>query len=120
MNRIWILFFAAACGVVGYAVDNPSFEGGFDNWTAGRNMSIDGEVFHSGRASAKVVVADPLKDEIYLSRTLPVIGGAGYAASCWIRTENVELAKCRDTSVGAGMIIEWADAGGSYIGWRDG
>lgn len=117
LKRTWIMFFTAVCAVVVHAVDNPSFEGGFDNWTAGKNMSIDGEVFHSGGAAAKVVVDDPLKDEVYLSRTLPIIGGAGYAASCWIRTENVELSKCRDTSVGAGMIIEWADADGRYIGW---
>ena len=111
------LFLATACAVVVHAIDNPSFESGFDNWKSGMNMSIDSVVFHSGSASAKVAVADPLKDDVYLSRTLPVVGGAGYAASCWIRTENVKLATCRDTSVGAGMIVEWADADGRYIGW---
>lgn len=116
-GRMWILLLATACAAAGHAFDNLSFEDGFNGWKAADNMSIDVKVFHSGWVSAKVVVADPLKDEIYLSRTLPVTGGAGYAASCWIRTKNVELAKCRDTSVGAGMIIEWADAGGRYIGW---
>ena len=104
---------AVVCGAAG----NMSFESGFDGWSAGTNMSIDRAVFHSGENSAKVVVKDPLKDTVYLSRRIPVTGGAAYAASCWIRTEGVELATCRDTSVGAGMIIEWADAQGKYIGW---
>ena len=99
------------------AVENGSFEDGFEGWTAAPNIVIDTKNSHSGGKSACIVVQDAKRDEIYLTRRIPVLGGARYEASCYLRTENVQPAECRDTPVGAGMIIEWADENGAYLGW---
>ena len=99
------------------AVENTSFEEGLAGWRPAANVSIDDAVAHTGARSVRIIVKDPKTENVYVMRTVPVMGGARYRAACFVRTEDVKAAEGRDTSVGAGMIIEWADARGTYIGW---
>ena len=97
------------------AVSNPGFEEGFVGWSAARNMSVDASVAHDGGKSARVTVADPMKDPVYLTRMIPVVGGAQYTAACFVKTENVREAPGRNSSVGAGLIVEWCDKKGKWM-----
>ena len=94
-----------------------SFEDGLAGWSQASNIVIDAAVAHKGKRSVSLTVKDPKKENVYVIRSLPVEGGARYAASCYVKTEDVRTAEGRDTSVGAGMIIEWADEKGTYLGW---
>ena len=94
-----------------------SFEDGLDGWAQASNVVIDASVAHTGERSVRLAVKDPKTENVYVSRSLPVEGGARYAASCYVKTEDVRAAEGKDTSVGAGMIVEWADAKGTYLGW---
>ena len=99
------------------AVENPSFEVGLEGWGKAPNVSIDAAVAHSGTKSACIVVGDPKTENVYITRSVPIEGGCRYRAECFVRTENVRTAEGKDSSVGAGMIIEWADEKGTYLGW---
>ena len=94
-----------------------SFEEGLAGWSQASNVVIDAAVAHTGGQSVRLTVKDPKTENVYVSRSLPIEGGARYAASCYVKTEGVQAAEGRDTSVGAGMIVEWADEKGTYIGW---
>ena len=94
-----------------------SFEDGLAGWSQASNIVIDAAVAHTGKRSVCLSVKDPKKENVYVIRSLPIEGGARYAASCYVKTENVRTAEGRDTSVGAGMIVEWADEKGTYLGW---
>ena len=94
-----------------------SFEEGLSGWSQASNVVIDVAVAHTGERSACLTVKNPKTENVYITRSLPVESGARYAASCYVKTENVRAAEGRDTSVGAGMIVEWTDEKGTYIGW---
>ena len=94
-----------------------SFEDGLGGWSQASNVVIDASAAHAGERSVRLIVKDPKTENVYVSRSLPVEGGARYAASCYVKTEDVRAAEGKDTSVGAGMIVEWADAKGAYLGW---
>ena len=94
-----------------------SFEEGLSGWSQASNVVIDAAVAHTGERSACLTVKNPKTENVYITRSLPVEGGARYAATCYVKTENVRAAEGRDTPVGAGMIVEWTDEKGTYIGW---
>ena len=118
MKRIALnLVVAALLQGIGAAVENPSFEAGLEGWGKAPNVSIDAAVAHLGTKSACIVVGDPKTENVYITRSVPIEGGCRYRAECFVRTENVRTAEGKDSSVGAGMIIEWADEKGTYLGW---
>ena len=118
MKRIAVnLAVAALLQGIWAAVENLSFEVGLEGWGKAPNVSIDATVAHSGTKSACIVVADPKTENVYITRSVPIEGGCRYRAECFVRTENVRTAEGKDSSVGAGMIIEWADEKGTYLGW---
>ena len=90
-------------------IANAGFEEGLAGWTGAASMSLDTSVACRGRSSAVLTVADPAKDSVYITQFVPVKGGAVYEASCYVKTENVQKAEAKMDSVGAGLIIEWAD-----------
>lgn len=96
-------------------VKNACFESGTDGWHGGKNRSPDETVAHGGRKSLRLVVADPDKDAVYATQQVPVKGGALYEVSCFVRTEDVKEAAWRMPSVGAGVIVEWADKNGKWL-----
>ncbi len=98
------------------ALENPGFETGATGWDRlPRNAAVDTAVAHGGAASVSLTVADPAKEAVYITRRVPVVGGAAYKASCFVKTENVEPRKGRQSSVGAGLIVEWLDRSGKWM-----
>jgi hypothetical protein len=101
---------------VAVAVPNPGFEDGMDNgWTAGKTGTIVADVAHTGQRAARLQVSDPQTETVYITRQLPVVGGALYEAHCWVRTQGVEAKPGKMSSVGAGLIVEWADKNGKWF-----
>ena len=120
-------FFVGATATPAVAVDvprihnrpielaNPGFEDGTVNWSLPANAALDPTVAHGGRASAVLAVADPMKDGVYITRRIPIVGGGLYRADCFVKTENVTDRKGRMSSVGAGLIVEWSDKNGKWM-----
>lgn len=97
------------------AVPNGGFEDGLAGWDHSANASAIEEVAHGGRRAARLVVADPRTDPVYITRQLPVTGGASYTMRCQVRTQGVEAREGKMSSVGAGLIVEWADKDGKWL-----
>ena len=91
------------------------FESGAAGWEGGANMAVDESVAHGGARSVRLAVADPMHDPVYVTRKVPVEGGAYYAASCFVKIDNVVEAPGVKSSVGAGFIVEWADKDGAWM-----
>ncbi|NMA47752.1 MAG: hypothetical protein GX945_14450 [Lentisphaerae bacterium] len=94
---------------------NTGFEDGKDNWSFGKTGSLDRDKVRSGEQAACLTVNDPMTDEVYITRKVPVIGGRVYDASCFVKTEDVLSKPGRMSSVGAGLIVEWADKNGKWL-----
>lgn len=78
-------------------------------------MAVEGAVVHGGARSLRLAVADPMHDAVYATRKVPVVGGAYYAASCFVKIDNVVEAPGTKPSAGAGFIVEWADKDGAWM-----
>ena len=117
MKRLQLLVIVGllASGAFAAGVLNGGFEEGLENWTGGATMSLDETAAHDGVCSVRLVVEDPMRDEVYVKQYVPVTGGTLYEASCFARTENVRKAPGKMPSVGAGLIVEWADADGIWL-----
>lgn len=101
--------------IIGIA--NPGFENGREMWQFDRgNACVVTDVARSGLRSARIEVKDALVDALYVKRQIPIEGGGCYLAECYVKTENVRKANCRQGSVGAGMIVEWLDRNRKWIG----
>ena len=100
---------------VAAGVPNGGFEEGLEGWSGGATMALDETVAHGGARSVRLDVEDPMRDEVYVRQNVPVTGGALYEASCFARTEDVREAPGKKPSVGAGLIVEWADAEGKWL-----
>lgn len=112
------LLLMAGCAVwrVGAApAFHEDFENGSAGWEGGENMAVDDSVAHDGASSLRLAVADPATDPVYVTRRIPVEGGARYAASCFVKTANVVEAPGAKPSAGAGLIVEWADRNGAWM-----
>lgn len=97
------------------ALANAGFEDGKDNWSFGKTASLDRDNVHSGEQAACLTVNDPMTEEVYITRRVPIVGGRVYDASCFVKTENVVPKAGRMPSVGAGLIVEWADKNGKWF-----
>ena len=95
---------------------NPGFEDGVAGWSLPKKAAHDGTVAHGGKGSVSLRVDDPKKDPCYVTRQVPVKPGARYLASCFVKTEDVRDVEGRMSSVGAGLIVEWADKDGKWCG----
>lgn len=100
-------------------VPNADFENGKTEWSLPENAALDGTVARSGACSARLTVKDPMKEAVYVTRRVPVTGGALYRASCFVKTEDVKSAPGRMESVGAGLIVEWSDRSGKWMAAGD-
>jgi len=98
-------------------LSNPGFEDGWTNgWKAGANHVLDETTAHTGRRAARITVTDPKKDAVYLTRAIPVTGGARYVMSCFVKTRDVcKSERAAMSSVGAGLIVEWLDRNGKWM-----
>ncbi len=99
---------------------NPGFESDppFDGWTRGPLASLDEEVAHSGERSARLTIDGPVgeRGNVYITRTVPVTAGRRYRAEAWIRGEEIAaLEQGGMSSVGATIIVEFADANGAWL-----
>ena len=94
---------------------NGGFEEGLSGWNGSASMALDETVSHDGRRSVRLTVADPKRDSVYVAQMVPVKGGAIYDASCFVKTEDVREAEGHKESVGAGLIVEWADANRKWL-----
>ena len=95
---------------------NPGFEDGTTGWSLPKKAAHDGRVAHGGNGSVSLRVDDPKKDSCYVTRQIPVTAGARYLASCFVKAEDVRDVEGRMPSVGAGLIVEWADKDGKWCG----
>ena len=95
---------------------NPGFEDGAAGWSLPKKASIDDTVRHEGAKSVSLRVDDPKTDPCYVTRQVPVKAGARYRASCFVKAEDVRDVEGRMPSVGAGLIVEWADKDGKWCG----
>jgi len=96
-------------------VSNAGFEAGPEGWDLPANAAVVSDVAHSGERSARLTVQDPLTEPVYITRQIPVVGGAHYRARCWVKTAGVVEKPGRMESVGAGLIVEWADPNGRWF-----
>lgn len=94
---------------------NPGFEDGLESWDKFANVGIDSTVAHTGKNSAKIVVKDPKTENVYITRQIPIVPGAQYIAEVFVKTKDVAAASGRMPSVGAGLIVEWADKSGKWL-----
>ena len=95
------------------AFDNPGFEDGANGWDHfPTNAAIVSDVTHSGKRAARLTVNDPMTESVYITRKIPVRGGAFYQASVFLKTLDVTAAPGKRSSVGAGLIVEWSDKDG--------
>ena len=90
-------------------VFNADFEQGNAEWNIPRNGAL-AQVDARHGVSAKLVVSNPLTEAVYITRQLPVEPGKRYIAQCEIKADGVVAAEGRMRSVGACLIVEWADA----------
>ncbi|MBP5641235.1 MAG: hypothetical protein J6X55_17295, partial [Victivallales bacterium] len=96
------------------SVSNADFEQGEAEWECGPNASFESVDAKHGK-SAKMVVGNPLKDPVYITRLVPIVPGGRYLARCQIKTKDVEAAEGKMSSVGACLIVEWADENKKWI-----
>ncbi len=109
-----ILFGRPRRRLVPIEFSNPGFENGAEGWSLPPKAAPDGAVAHGGKCSMRLRVDDPNKDSYYVTRMIPVVPGGRYRASCFVKTEDVRDVEGRMSSVGAGMIVEWADKNGKW------
>ena len=96
-------------------IENPGFEDGTATWNLPHNAKLDSTVSHSGKTSVSLMVSDPMREGVYITRRIPVEAGALYRADCFVKTLDVTDSKGRMASVGAGLIVEWSDPNGKWI-----
>lgn len=95
--------------------DNPGFESGTTGWSLPRNARVDATA-HTGAKSLCLSVTGAAGDGVYVTRQIPVVGGAQYRLGAFVRTEDVADAKVDGkSSVGAGVIVEWCDKAGKWM-----
>ncbi len=95
-------------------VSNNDFEQEGAEWTFGKNVTFV-QVDEKHGKSARMHVDDPKVDNVYITRLIPVVPGGRYFARCDIKTEDVTVADGKMESVGACLIVEWADANKNWI-----
>ena len=100
-------------------IPNSGFEAGAEGWNLPSNAAIVVDQAHTGKKSVRLTVEDPMKDGVYITRMIPVIGGASYVARCMVKTAGVTKKQGKMASVGAGLIIEWADKNGGWYASGD-
>ncbi len=101
-------------------VANAGFESekALENWTENPRATLDAEVKHGEKQSARVIIPAEQTDAtgIYLTQQVPVQEGALYTAEAWIKTRGVKGATLGDKSATGGTIIlEWADKDGKWL-----
>jgi hypothetical protein len=96
------------------ALSNPGFEEGAAGWNLPPNAAIVTDQAFSGTRSARLTVSDPMVDPVYITRQVPVVGGGQYLVRCRVKTQGVTRKPGRMSSVGAGLIVEWADPQGKW------
>lgn len=98
------------------AFDNPGFEADGGGWGVPRNARMDDSAAHSGRRSLCMAVTGAAGDGVYVTRQVPVVGGAQYRLGAFVKTEDVKDAVVDGkSSVGAGVIVEWCDKSGRWM-----
>lgn len=108
---------AAAFAEVDGGIANPGFENGREMWIFETgNVKVVDDVARTGSRSAFIEVKNAMTDGLYIKRHVPITGGGSYTAECYVKTEDVRKDKCRQGSVGAGLIVEWLDANKKWIG----
>ncbi|MCC6444152.1 MAG: hypothetical protein IT210_11955 [Armatimonadetes bacterium] len=110
---------APAQPIVPVPLPNPGFEEGAEGWSLPQNAAIAEDRASAGRRSARLAVADPMAEPVYITRTVPITGGGRYRARCRVKTEGVSPRPGRMESVGAGLIVEWADKKGRWFAAGD-
>lgn len=95
--------------------ENAGFEAGAEGWSVPPNGAVVAEGAHTGQRCARLTVADPHSDAVYITRQVPIVGGSRYRAECFVRTAGVEAKPGRMASVGAGLIVEWADRDAKWL-----
>ena len=96
-------------------IANPGFEAGAEGWKLPANAAIVSDQAFSGKHSARLMVQDPVTDAVYITRQVPVVSGSRYVARCQVKTAGVMKKPGRMESVGAGLIVEWADRNGNWF-----
>lgn len=96
-------------------IANSGFEDGFNGWGHPTKSSLDTENPAAGHHSARLTVDDPLSDDVYITRLIPIKPGAWYNAECMLKTRGVLPALGKMPAVGAGLIVEWADPKGIWL-----
>ena len=96
-------------------VPNAGFEAGRDQWSLPGNAAMVEEDAHGGQQCAKLTVDDPAKQAVYITRLIPVVGGARYSASAFVKCAGVVKKPGKMPSCGAGLIVEWADRDGKWF-----
>ena len=95
-------------------VTNPSFEAGGAGWNIPRNAAIVADEAFAGQHSVRLTVTDPRTDAVYITQQVPIVVGSRYVASCHVKTSSVVQKAGAMSSVGAGLIVEWADKQGKW------
>ncbi|MBQ7650085.1 MAG: hypothetical protein IJS15_03950, partial [Victivallales bacterium] len=95
-------------------VSNADFEQESADWTCPANVTFE-KVDEKHGKSARMDVQDPKTDPVYITRLIPITPGARYAAQCDIRTKDVTMAQGKMSSVGACLIVEWADKNQKWL-----
>lgn len=96
------------------ALANAGFEDGAQGWNIPRNGAVVADVAFTGQRSARLTVQDPMTDGVYITRQVPVVGGGRYEVRARVKTLGVTKKPGRMSSVGAGLIVEWADQSGKW------
>ena len=93
---------------------NADFEEGQTGWEIPPNGGLE-QVDAGHAVSAKLVVGDPKTEAVYITRQISVEPGKRYQAQCEIKPAEVMVAEGRMPSVGACLIVEWADPNHKWL-----
>ncbi len=96
------------------SVSNSNFEQESADWSCGSNVTFENVDEKHGK-SARMDVQNPKTDSVYITRLIPVTPFAHYVAQCDIKTKDVTMAEGKMSSVGACLIIEWADKNRKWL-----
>ncbi|NUP99127.1 MAG: hypothetical protein HUU35_04630, partial [Armatimonadetes bacterium] len=95
-------------------LENAGFEAGGAGWALPANGAVEEGNAHGGERAARLTVKDPSTEAVYITRQVPITGGSYYQARAFVRTQGVVRTEGKMASVGAGLILEWADKNGKW------
>jgi len=103
-------------------VPNGGFEEGLEKWSSNPRATVDTQVKHGGKQSARITIPATQTDAtgIYLVQNVPAVEGKLYQVTAWVKSDDVKGVTLGDKSpTGVTAIVEFADKEGKWLASGD-